>query len=117
MFTATKKLAPSALLLMVTFGILSIGVGLGQLRTLASRPVRHAKSHSAGSGLASADGQTLKKGIFVEENGDLLDSSEDMLVEQRGGRVTTQHFQLPSFLPAVFAPKVVTHLFLSVLNL
>lgn len=111
-----KSLAAIGILFFFSIGVLS--VSFAARGPSKSRLPRYAKSHGPLSNeLAQVDRNTVKRGMPIEEDGELPKLSEDFSVVQELGEASLQILWITATSRVVLPPKVSTLGFQSVLNL
>lgn len=107
-----------ALILLVFFALGSSSVILTARGPSNPRLPRYVNFHgSSKNRLPQLDRKTLNTGMIIEEDGDLVNPSEDQSIAGKIVTLPLQDWSTISISPIIFAPKVSTKIFQSVLNL
>ena len=112
----SKRLAALSIVLFFSLGVLSASFA-GRIPFTSGLP-KYVKFHRPLKyKLAQMDRKALKTGVLIEADGEPPDMSKDLSGEGKPQQAALQHSGVISTARAVFAPKVSTLIFQSVLNL
>lgn len=108
----------ATLTITIFFGLGSLSVVLAARGPSASGSPRYVKYHgSRQDRLPELDSKTLKTGTLIEEDGELPDLSKDQARTSETVELPLANWRVISIYRVIFAPKVSTCIFQSVLNL